>query len=60
MLRRASILLDEPLDLFEARDKAFLAGRASALLLRLRKFREFLGQFVEIRVIHSDLPSCNA
>ena len=60
VLRGVAVLFDELLDFLKARNNALLARRAPALFLRLRKFGEFCGEFVEIRVTHSDPPSCNA
>jgi hypothetical protein len=48
MLRNTPMLFDKTLDFLEARDDAFLARRASALLLGLGEFVEFGAQFVEI------------
>ena len=55
-----SVFFGKPLYLLEARNNALFVGRASTLLFRLREFCEFCGEFVEIWVTHSDLPSCNA
>jgi hypothetical protein len=41
VLWSAPMLFDETLYFLEASDDAFFAGRAYALLFRLRKFREF-------------------
>ena len=53
MLRGAAMLIDETLNFLEARDDAFLARGAAALLIRLGEIREFAAQFIKIEVTHS-------
>jgi hypothetical protein len=53
MLWGAAVFLHKSLNFLEAGDDAFLKGRATALLLRLREVVEFGAQFVEVEVTHS-------
>ncbi len=54
MLGRVAVLLDEPLDLLEARDDPLLARGAPDRLRRLGEVGEFVAQLVEVEVTHSD------
>ena len=53
MLRGAAMLIGETLNFLEARDDAFLARGASALLFGLSEIREFVAQFIKVEVTHS-------
>ena len=53
VLRRASVLIHEALDLLEARDDALLARRAPGRLLGLGEVGQRVGEFVEVDVSHS-------
>jgi hypothetical protein len=48
VLRRMAVLLDEALDVLEARDDPLLARRPARLLLGWREFRQCFGEFVEV------------
>ncbi len=56
VLRQVPVLLDKALDFFEARNDAFLTGRPPHRLFDRRELGELVGEFVQIRAVHSDHP----
>ena len=57
VLRRAAMLLDETLDLFEARDDPLFSRRSAGRLVRRCEVGELACQFVEVDVSHTGLLS---
>ena len=59
MLWSSIVYLNKPLYLLEPGDDALLARRASDFLLGLCEFVQFLTQFVEVDVSHTDPRPCS-
>src|ERR1700734_4074136 len=59
MLWCSIVFLNKPLYLLEPSYDALLAGRASAFLFRLCEVVQFLAEFVEVDVTHSDPRPCS-
>ena len=54
---RMAMLLHKSLDFLEPGNDPLLTWRSANTLVRRLEFREFLGQFVEVDISHTGLPS---